>query len=185
MVAMTTDITQAPIHLGRGSTARPVEDFEWSDEGLAAYDRATRADGADGRMVMMFHMVGAWSVMGAPSGRGGGRDCVHRDSPLRAGTRRGRASRRDLRRPSTDQSTRGVAHRRQRRRRLDRGHHAGPGHRAPPSVTAASRASIGVPTVRTVLRTERIHYEALGVPGCRSATSPSTTGQMTSGPGCC
>ena len=58
---MTTDITNVPIHLGVGGTARPVKDFDWSAERLAAYDRATRADGADGRLVMMFHMVGAWT----------------------------------------------------------------------------------------------------------------------------
>ena len=30
-VGMTVDITKAPIHLGRGGTASPVEDFDWSD----------------------------------------------------------------------------------------------------------------------------------------------------------
>jgi quercetin dioxygenase-like cupin family protein len=62
MVVMTIDITTVPIHLGPGGTASPVEDFDWSDERLAAYERATKADGADGRMVMMFHMVGAWTA---------------------------------------------------------------------------------------------------------------------------
>jgi hypothetical protein len=62
MVAMTIDITKVPIHLGPGGTARPVEDFEWTDERLAAYERATRADGADGRMVMMFQAAGAWTT---------------------------------------------------------------------------------------------------------------------------
>jgi mannose-6-phosphate isomerase-like protein (cupin superfamily) len=59
---MTIDISTVPVHLGRGGTASPVEGFEWSAERLAAYDEATRADGADGRMVMMFHMVGAWAT---------------------------------------------------------------------------------------------------------------------------
>jgi len=59
---MTIDITKVPIHLGRGGTARPVEDFDWSEERLAAYVQSTRADGPDGRMVMMFHMAGAWTV---------------------------------------------------------------------------------------------------------------------------
>ena len=62
MVVMTIDITKVPIHLGPGGTASPVEDFDWSDERLAAYEQATKADGADGRMVMMFHMVGAWTT---------------------------------------------------------------------------------------------------------------------------
>lgn len=59
---MTLDITTVPIHLGLGGTAAPVENFDWSDERLAGYDRATRADGPDGRMVMMFHMAGAWTT---------------------------------------------------------------------------------------------------------------------------
>src|SRR5262249_20351740 len=49
------------IHLGRGGSAAPVENFEWAPERLAAYDAATRADGSDGRMVMMFHMAGRGS----------------------------------------------------------------------------------------------------------------------------
>ncbi|MDQ3469435.1 MAG: cupin domain-containing protein [Actinomycetota bacterium] len=59
---MTLDITAVPIHLGIGGTARPIEDFDWSADRLGAYERATAADGADGRMVMMFHMVGAWTA---------------------------------------------------------------------------------------------------------------------------
>ncbi len=59
---MAIDITTTPIHLGLGGTAAPIEDFGWSAERLAAYELATRADGADGRMVMTFHMVGAWST---------------------------------------------------------------------------------------------------------------------------
>ena len=62
MADMTIDISKVPIHLGRGGTATPVEDFDWSDERLAAYDQATRADGADGRLVMMFHMTGSWTT---------------------------------------------------------------------------------------------------------------------------
>jgi quercetin dioxygenase-like cupin family protein len=58
---MTIDITKVPIHLGPGGTARPIEDFDWSDERLAAYAEATRTDGPDGRMVMMFHVEGSWS----------------------------------------------------------------------------------------------------------------------------
>ena len=59
---MPFDITQVPIHLGPGGTAHAIENFDWSAEGLAAYERETRADGADGRMVMMFHMAGAWTT---------------------------------------------------------------------------------------------------------------------------
>ena len=59
---MPLDITKQPIHLGPGGTATAIEDFDWSEERLAAYDRETRADGADGRMVMMFHMAGEWTT---------------------------------------------------------------------------------------------------------------------------
>ena len=59
---MTCDITTVPIHLGPGGTARAVEDFDWSDERLGAYERATASDGADGRLVMMFHVAGAWTT---------------------------------------------------------------------------------------------------------------------------
>jgi quercetin dioxygenase-like cupin family protein len=59
---MTIDITQQPIHLGLGGTARPIEGFGWSEEQLAAYDEATRTDGPDGRMVMMSRAAGAWST---------------------------------------------------------------------------------------------------------------------------
>jgi mannose-6-phosphate isomerase-like protein (cupin superfamily) len=60
MVGMTIDITKIPIHLAPGGRANPVEGFEWSEARLAAYEQATRPDGPDGRMVMMFHMAGAW-----------------------------------------------------------------------------------------------------------------------------
>jgi quercetin dioxygenase-like cupin family protein len=58
---MTIDITAVPVHLGLGGTARAIEGFDWSDARLAEYERDTKADGPDGRMVMMFHMKGAWS----------------------------------------------------------------------------------------------------------------------------
>jgi quercetin dioxygenase-like cupin family protein len=61
MVGMTIDIPKGPLHLGLGGTAGAVEGFEWSEQQLGAYERATRADGPDGRMVMMFHMAGAWT----------------------------------------------------------------------------------------------------------------------------
>ena len=45
---MTIDITKVPIHLGLGGAACPVEDFDWSAERLAAYDRATRSTAPTG-----------------------------------------------------------------------------------------------------------------------------------------
>lgn len=56
------DITTTPIHLGLGGTATPVEGFDWSAEQLQAYATSTATDGADGRMVMMFHAAGAWTT---------------------------------------------------------------------------------------------------------------------------
>jgi quercetin dioxygenase-like cupin family protein len=58
---MSYDITSVPIHLGPGGTARPIDGFDWSEERLARYVQETASDGADGRMVMMFHMGGAWT----------------------------------------------------------------------------------------------------------------------------
>jgi mannose-6-phosphate isomerase-like protein (cupin superfamily) len=57
---MTIDISTIPIHLAPGGRAAAVDGFTWTPEGLAAYAEATQADGPDGRMVMMFHSVGAW-----------------------------------------------------------------------------------------------------------------------------
>ncbi|MFF9070198.1 cupin domain-containing protein [Streptomyces sp. NPDC014891] len=43
-----------PVHLGLGSTAKLVEGFGWDPEALQAYGAAVAADGAEGRMVMIF-----------------------------------------------------------------------------------------------------------------------------------
>ncbi|TXS20464.1 cupin domain-containing protein [Streptomyces sp. adm13(2018)] len=43
-----------PVHLGLGSTAKLVEGFAWDPETLQAYSAAVAADGAEGRMVMIF-----------------------------------------------------------------------------------------------------------------------------------
>ncbi|MDA0563320.1 cupin domain-containing protein [Streptomonospora sp. S1-112] len=48
------DLRTTPVHLGLGSTARPVEGFAWEPEVLRAYSAAVAADGAEGRMVMVF-----------------------------------------------------------------------------------------------------------------------------------
>jgi mannose-6-phosphate isomerase-like protein (cupin superfamily) len=58
---MAIDIRELPVHLGRGGTARAVAGFDWSPEQLAAYEEATRPDGPDGRMVMMFETAGEWT----------------------------------------------------------------------------------------------------------------------------
>jgi mannose-6-phosphate isomerase-like protein (cupin superfamily) len=48
------DLRTTPVHLGRGSRAKPVEGFAWDPEVLQAYSAAVAADGAEGRMVMIF-----------------------------------------------------------------------------------------------------------------------------------
>ncbi|WP_026313956.1 cupin domain-containing protein [Actinomadura flavalba] len=50
----TLDLRTTPVHLGRGSTARSVEGFAWEPDVLRAYSAAVAADGAEGRMVMIF-----------------------------------------------------------------------------------------------------------------------------------
>lgn len=48
------DLRTTPVHLGLGSTAKPVEGFAWEPEVLQAYGAAVASDGAEGRMVMIF-----------------------------------------------------------------------------------------------------------------------------------
>ncbi|MEV7508485.1 cupin domain-containing protein [Streptomyces sp. NPDC091201] len=48
------DLRTTPVHLGLGSSAKPVEGFNWDPEVLQAYSAAVSADGAEGRMVMIF-----------------------------------------------------------------------------------------------------------------------------------
>ncbi|WP_159328110.1 cupin domain-containing protein [Streptomyces tendae] len=45
------DLRTTPVHLGLGSTAKPVEGFAWNPEVLQAYSAAVAADGAEGRLV--------------------------------------------------------------------------------------------------------------------------------------
>ncbi|MFJ8189443.1 cupin domain-containing protein [Streptomyces sp. NPDC096094] len=43
-----------PVHLGLGSTAKPVGGFTWDPEVLQAYSAAVAADGPEGRTVAIF-----------------------------------------------------------------------------------------------------------------------------------
>jgi mannose-6-phosphate isomerase-like protein (cupin superfamily) len=56
------DLTAEPVHLGQGSRAMPVEGFAWDADALAAYSAATAADGAEGRLVMVFEGDRSWEV---------------------------------------------------------------------------------------------------------------------------
>ncbi|MCK1815911.1 cupin domain-containing protein [Streptomyces sp. XM4011] len=48
------DLRTTPVHLGLGSSAKPVEGFAWDPQVLQAYSAAVAADGAEGRMVTIF-----------------------------------------------------------------------------------------------------------------------------------
>ncbi|MFC8538087.1 cupin domain-containing protein [Streptomyces sp. NPDC057249] len=52
--APAVDLRTTPVHLGLGSSAKPIEGFAWDPEVLHAYSAAVAADGAEGRMVMIF-----------------------------------------------------------------------------------------------------------------------------------
>lgn len=56
--AGAVDLTATPIHLGLNSRAMAVEGFEWHPDVLGAYEAAVAADGAEGRIVMMFESGG-------------------------------------------------------------------------------------------------------------------------------
>ena len=48
------NLLTTPLHLGLGSRARLVQGFAWDPGVLEAYAAAVAADGAEGRMVMIF-----------------------------------------------------------------------------------------------------------------------------------
>jgi hypothetical protein len=56
------DLASTPIHLGLGSTAGPIRDFEWSAERLAAYGAETASDGDEGRIVTMGRQAASWDT---------------------------------------------------------------------------------------------------------------------------
>jgi len=55
------DLVTTPVHLGLGSRAMPVERFAWEPDVLESYSSAVAADGAEGRMVMIFDVDGPWT----------------------------------------------------------------------------------------------------------------------------
>ena len=56
------DLSSTHVHLGRGSRAIPVPDFEWTPEFLARYAAEHEADGAEGRLVMMGSSDASWTT---------------------------------------------------------------------------------------------------------------------------
>jgi quercetin dioxygenase-like cupin family protein len=56
------DLSSTHVHLGLGSRAIPVPDFEWSPEFLARYTADHAADGVEGRLVMMGSGDTSWTT---------------------------------------------------------------------------------------------------------------------------
>jgi mannose-6-phosphate isomerase-like protein (cupin superfamily) len=56
------DLTQTFIHLGLGSTAVPMADFNWSTECMTNYLASTLSDGAEGRLVCIVEQDVTWDT---------------------------------------------------------------------------------------------------------------------------
>jgi uncharacterized cupin superfamily protein len=54
------DLSRTFIHLGLGSTATPLPDFEWTAEGMAAYTARAEPDGPEGRLVCVTAQEATW-----------------------------------------------------------------------------------------------------------------------------
>ncbi|HMK99385.1 MAG TPA: cupin domain-containing protein [Acidimicrobiales bacterium] len=55
------DLTKTFVHLGRGSRAIPLSDFEWTEDYLTRYEADTADDGGDGRLVMISTSRASWT----------------------------------------------------------------------------------------------------------------------------
>jgi mannose-6-phosphate isomerase-like protein (cupin superfamily) len=54
------DLSRTYVHLGLGSRAVPMPDFQWTGECLAAYGERFAADGAEGRLVCVVPQDETW-----------------------------------------------------------------------------------------------------------------------------
>jgi mannose-6-phosphate isomerase-like protein (cupin superfamily) len=54
------DLTRTFVHLGQGSSATTLPDFEWSAEHLEAYRARFAADGREGRLVCVIAQDATW-----------------------------------------------------------------------------------------------------------------------------
>ena len=61
MTGPAFDLSKTHVHLGLGSKAIPIPDFEWSPEFLARYSSDHGSDGAEGRLVMMGSGDTSWT----------------------------------------------------------------------------------------------------------------------------
>jgi len=60
-VSEAFDLSTTHVHLGRGSTAVEVPDFEWTGEFLARYQAEFATDGTEGRLVMIGASRTSWT----------------------------------------------------------------------------------------------------------------------------
>lgn len=56
------DLLDAPLHLGLGATAIPLDGFSWDPAYLESMDARFAGDGDDGRLVTMFRMEESWTT---------------------------------------------------------------------------------------------------------------------------
>jgi quercetin dioxygenase-like cupin family protein len=61
MSAEAFDLSTTYVHLGLGSSAVPVPDFEWSPEFLQRYVTEHEQDGDEGRLVMVGSSAESWN----------------------------------------------------------------------------------------------------------------------------
>ena len=54
------DLARTFVHLGQGSTATPLPDFEWSADHVEAYGSRFAADGKEGRLVCVIMQDATW-----------------------------------------------------------------------------------------------------------------------------
>lgn len=54
------DLARTFVHLGRGSTATPLPDFEWTAAHVDAYRRRFAEDGKEGRLVCVIRQDETW-----------------------------------------------------------------------------------------------------------------------------
>ncbi len=54
------DLSTTFIHLGMGSKATPLPDFQWTPEYLAGYEQRFASDGDEGRIVVMNRQEATW-----------------------------------------------------------------------------------------------------------------------------
>lgn len=56
------ELASTYVHLGRGATAVPLADFEWTAEYLEGYERRFASDGVDGRLVVVSPQDATWTT---------------------------------------------------------------------------------------------------------------------------